>query len=103
MTNRSKIFDFLYENKNQTFSPVFLSSLLNIPNSSVRNELGNLKRFGQVEVLNNPFDVGHLDYYTNDIIIKNWVDGLKKEKRRLQCKLADKKYRAKLREQKQNE
>ena len=91
--NRQKIFDFLLENPNQTFSPLQLSSILNMPNSSARNELRILLSNKQVEKYNNPFGVGHLDYFTNDAIIT-------KAHRKYQCKIYDKTYRQKKRDEK---
>ena len=91
--NRQKILDFLLDNPNQTFSPLVLSSILNIPNSSARNELRNLLSNNQVEKYNNPTGVGHLDYFTNDAIIT-------KEWRKTQCKVYDKTYRDKKRDEK---
>jgi len=95
--NRQNILDFLYENQNQTFSPIILSSILNIPNSSVRNELANLLYGKMVEKYDNPFGIGHLDYYTNDIILDKHLDTVKKEQRKINCKKYDQTYREKKR------
>lgn len=91
--NRNKIRKFLYENSNQCFSPVILSSILQIPNSSVRNELQVLLRMKHVEINNNPFGADHLNYYTNDSILQSAIDADKKATRRLKCRQYDKTYR----------
>ena len=93
--NRNKIRKFLYENSNQCFSPVTLSSILNIPNSSVRNELQVLLRIKHVEINNNPFGEDHLNYYTNESILQAAIDADNKATRRLKCREYDKTYRLK--------
>jgi|APSaa5957512535_1039671.scaffolds.fasta_scaffold13954_7 hypothetical protein len=84
--NRNKIRKFLFDNENQCFSPVYLSSILNIPNGSVRRELAALLKDKQVEQNNNPFGIDHLNYYTNSIILKTAI-------RKAKCKIYDKTYR----------
>lgn len=93
---RWKILKFLIqdENENIPFSPLKLSKRLSIPNSTARNELGELLRDGLVKQLINVGKKGHLDYYSNESILKAYI---KKHKRKKQIADAQRKRRAILR------
>ena len=93
-TQKEKVFNFLYENQNKSFTPYYVSIITLIPNASVRRIMKELKSEKRIIQNEKPITPGNSEYYTNDLIIENYVVALKKQKRNLQMYLVTKKRRS---------
>jgi hypothetical protein len=97
-----RIFLFLKENLGKSFTAYFVSDIMLIPQPTVRRIFRELKIMGAIErdMVAAYENKNTIKYFTNESILTKYNAKMKKEKRRLQCRESDRKYKQKLRDQK---
>ena len=92
MKQSFKVLKNIYEDfESQT--PKEISNKTKIANPTVRKHCKYWLELGVIKQSPMPLESHRPEYYTTDALIKKYITSLKKEKRKLQCKIADKEYR----------